>query len=104
MSDISNREKLIELITDSSLTDGAESLLDLLLLVAEDAVRRKRYPFGDGKEDVSSYNTVILCVALELFGKLGAEGQTKHTEAGVVREWAEQSAALRPVLPVVKMI
>lgn len=98
------KEQLVTLIDDSSQTEGADSLLSLLVKIATDAVRARRYPYGTGEEDISRYETVILCVALELFGKLGAEGQTKHTEAGVIREWAEESPSLKSVIPVVKMI
>lgn len=98
------QKQLVTLIDDSALTDGSDGLLALIIRIAVDTVRKKRYPFGTDNEDISRYETVILCIALELFGKLGAEGQTKHTEAGVIREWAEESAALKSVIPVVKMI
>lgn len=88
-------------IGDSSVSD------DLLLTYLEDAkdiILNKRYPFGypDGTEIEAKYETVQVAVAMELYSKLGAEGETAHSENGISRTYENgfvSSSLLKSVVP-----
>ena len=87
---------------------GDESVADeLLLTYLEDAkgiILNKRYPFGypEGTEVEPKYETVQVKIALELFSKRGAEGETSHSENGISRGYESASVSsslLNMVLP-----
>jgi len=96
-------ERMKAKIGDSSVSD------DLLLTYLEDAkgiILNKRYPFGypDGTEVEAKYETVQVAVAMELYSKLGAEGETAHSENGISRTYENgfvSSSLLKSVVPYV---
>lgn len=80
-----------------------ETLMDILL-IAEGIVLNRRYPFGppENAEVPVQYEHIQLQVALELYAKRGAEGQTAHNENGISRtyETADVSnSLLRKIVP-----
>ena len=85
--------------------DTADSeLLALMVEQAEGIVLNRRYPFGipEGATVPSPYEHIQLQIAVELFSKLGAEGQTAHNENGINRtyEAADVSPSLlKRILP-----
>jgi hypothetical protein len=74
------------------------TLLKFLLEQAESIVLNKRYPFGapEGAVVPTAYEQIQLRIAVELFSKMGAEGQTGHSENGVSRSY--ESADISPSL------
>lgn len=80
---------------------SAESLLPYVG-VAETIVLNRLWPFKDvdGKAVPPRYEMIQCQIALELWNKRGAEGQTSHTENGISRTWA--SSHVSPFL--LKMI
>lgn len=86
--------------------DTAETELAVALIEqAEGIVLNKRYPFGipEGATVPSHYEHIQLQIAVELFSKMGAEGQTAHNENGINRtyEAADVSPSLlRRIIPV----
>ncbi len=72
------------------ITDNSEDgLLSLLIKQADAAIIKKRYPFGATEEQKSKalldYADIELNIAVYLYNKIGAEGQTSHNENGVNR-------------------
>ena len=64
------------------------NLLDVLLKVAAQKVIQRAYPYRNDIEVVPSrYEMVQLEIALNLYNKIGAEGQTRHTENGIDRSY-----------------
>ena len=66
----------------------------------------RRYPFGvpEGANVPAVYEHIQLQIAVELFSKMGAEGQTVHNENGVYRtyEAADVSPSLlKRIVPLV---
>lgn len=60
---------------------------------AEDLVLAKRYPFGyphdaDAISVPSRFEGIQCQIALELWTRRGAEGETAHVENGISRTWA----------------
>ncbi len=79
--------------------DTADSeLLSILIEQAEGIVLNRRYPFGapEGATVPAMYEHIQLQIALELFSKMGAEGQTAHNENGISR--AYEAADVSPSL------
>lgn len=70
--------------TDSS----EEQLLQSFLNEAKAAVLNKMYPFDKGKTDVPKrYLYKVVDIAVFLYNKQGAEGQTAHSENGINRTY-----------------
>ena len=81
-------------------------LLSFLLEQAEGIVLNRRYPFGppEGAVVPAAYEHIQLQIAVELFSKMGAEGQTGHNENGVSRTWEAGDVSpslLRRIVPLV---
>ena len=98
MTSTEKREALATMLAPDTDTD---EILDGVLVDAESLVLNQMYPFGypDGTDVPSRYERIQIQLAAELYSKRGAEGQTSHSENGIVRSWAEKSALLKRVLP-----
>lgn len=97
------KARLTALISPDSASDD---LLIYLLEQSEGIVLNKRYPFGvpEGESVPKMYEHIQLQIAVELFSKMGAEGQTAHKENGVDRtyEAADVSPSLlRRITPMI---
>ena len=95
--------KLVVLISPDKASD--ELLADLLSM-AEGIVLNRRYPFGppEGATVPKAYEHIQLKIAVELFTKMGAEGQTSHEENGVKRTYEAgdvSNSLLRQITPLV---
>ena len=102
MTDNEKIERLAVLISPDTASDD---LLLYLLEQSEGIVLNRRYPFGvpEGATLSPLHEQIQIRVALELFAKMGAEGQTAHNENGVNRtyEAADVSPSLlRQIVPV----
>lgn len=101
-----NAEKLNRLSALISPDTASDDLLRSLLELSEGIVLNRRYPFGapEGATVEARYEHIQLQIAVELFSKMGAEGQTAHSENGINRtyEAADVSPSLlRRIVPVV---
>ncbi len=78
-----------------------ESVLLGVLRDAEALILNKMYPFGYPEDAVipSRYERLQIMLAVELFSKRGAEGQTTHSENGIARTWPEKNRLLAQVMP-----
>lgn len=67
----------------------SDDLLLVLLDQAAEIVLNRRYPFGipSGAVVPKQYELTQCQIAVELFSKMGAEGQTAHDENGIGRTW-----------------
>lgn len=95
-------EKLKVLISPETASDD---LLLYLLEQAEGIILNRRYPFGvpEGAAMPVFYQQIQIRMAVELFNKMGAEGQTAHDENGIKRTWAAGDVSpslLRMIVPV----
>lgn len=93
-----NTEKLERLTVLISPDTASDDLLTYLLEQAEGIVLNKRYPFGspEGATVEARYEHIQLQIAVELYSKMGAEGQTSHNENGVNRSY--EAADVSPSL------
>lgn len=102
---MTTEEKLVSLQVLISPDTGNTELLMVLLGQAEGIVLNRRYPFGspEGATVPAMYEHIQIQIALELFSKMGAEGQTAHNENGINRtyEAADVSPSLlRRITPI----
>lgn len=95
---MTNEEKISRLEVLISPDTASSELLLSLLEIAEGIVLNRRYPFGapEGVAVPAIYEHIQLQIAVELFSKMGAEGQTAHGENGVSRTY--ESADISPSL------
>lgn len=77
---------------------ASDDLLGFLVDQAEAIVLNKRYPFGIPEQATVpvQYEQIQIRIAVELYSKMGAEGQTAHNENGIARTW--ESADISPSL------
>jgi hypothetical protein len=103
---MTNEVKLEKLKVLISPDKPSDDLLLSLLSLAEGIVLNKRYPFGppEGATVPTAYEHIQLKIAVELFSKMGAEGQTAHDENGVKRTYEAgdvSNSLLRQITPLV---
>lgn len=95
---MTNEEKIAELAVLISPDTATTELLSVLVKQAEGIVLNRRYPFGppEGATVPSKYEHIQMQIAVELFSKMGAEGQTAHSENGISRTY--EAADISPSL------
>ena len=103
---MTDNEKLERFEVLISPDTASSDLLSLLLKQAEGVVLNRRYPFGppDGAVVPEVYEHIQLQIAVELFSKMGAEGQTGHSENGVNRSYEAADVSpslLKRIVPLV---
>lgn len=82
-------EKLLQMKRRIEPDTVSDDLLSDLLNQAGAIVLNRRFPFGylEGMAVPSQYEQVQVAIALELYAKQGAEGQTAHSENGISRTY-----------------
>ena len=95
---MTSQEKKARLAVLISPETASEDLIDALLSQSEGIVLNRRYPFGapEGATVPPQYEHIQMQIAIELFSKMGAEGQTAHNENGINRTY--ESADVSPSL------
>lgn len=98
-------EKIARLEVLISPDTASTELMTHLLEQAEGIVMNRRYPFGppEGAIMPSAYEHIQLQIAVELYSKMGAEGQTAHNENGVNRTYESSDVSpslLKRIVPV----
>lgn len=90
-------------------TDNAEDgLLSLLLTLAGQKILDRVFPYDENQTDVPArYQPKQLEIAVYLYGKRGAEGQTAHGENGISRTYESADvpeSLMRGVTPFVGVV
>ena len=87
--------RITEKVTDAELEDILES--------AKAVILSRRFPFSEWPEEIEDkYKDLQIRIAVEMFNKQGAEGETAHSENGVSRSYASASVSddlLREITP-----
>jgi len=98
---MTNAEKLTALKTAILPDTDTDAVLEDTLKLSEALVLNKMYPFGyeDGMTVPARYERLQIDLAVELYSKRGAEGQSSHNENGISRTWPEKSAILARIVP-----
>lgn len=78
--------RITEKVNDSELEDILES--------AKAVILSRRFPFGEHPEDIEpKYKDLQIRIAVEMFNKRGAEGETAHSENGISRSYASANVS-----------
>ena len=95
---MTNEEKITSLAELISPDTADVKILSQMIVLSEGIVLNRRYPLGipQGATVPKQYEHIQLQIALELFAKRGAEGQTEHDENGIARKY--ESADISPTL------
>lgn len=87
--------RITEKVSDEMLTDILES--------AKAVILSRRFPFGEQPTEIEDrYKDLQIRIAVEMFNKQGAEGETAHSENGVSRTYSSASVSeelLREITP-----
>ena len=87
--------RITEKTNDNELEDILES--------AKAVILSRRFPFGEQPAEIEDkYKDLQIRIAVEMFSKRGAEGETSHSENGVSRSYASASVSeelLREITP-----
>lgn len=102
---MTNEQKIEKLKVLISPDTASDDLILYLLEQSEGIILNRRYPFGapEGASLSPLHEQIQLRVAVELFSKMGAEGQTEHAENGITRKWEAGDVSpslLRVIMPV----
>ena len=85
-----------------------DALLSDLLESAKYIIFEHRFPFSDYPEQLEPrYQNLQLQIAVELFGKMGADGQINHSENGISRSWQSADVSydlLSRITPISKVV
>lgn len=80
-----------------------ETELEELLESAKAVILSRRFPFGEPPEEIENrYKDLQIRIAVEMYNKIGVEGQTSHSENGISRSYASASVSedlLREITP-----
>lgn len=78
--------RITEKVDDKELEDILESTKAVIL--------SRRYPFGEQPTEIEDkYKDLQIRIAVEMFNKRGAEGETAHSENGVSRSYASANVS-----------
>ena len=98
-------DKLQTLKLLTGATDSEDGLLLALLSLAEGKILERLYPYDHSKETLPTrYVGKQIEIAVYLYNKQGAEGQTAHSENGISRTYESADvpeSVLRGIAPFV---
>ena len=102
---MTNEEKLEQLKVLIGAEEDEDSLLLALLSLAEGKILERLYPYDHSKETLPArYVGKQIEIAVYLYNKQGAEGQTAHSENGISRTYESADvpeSMLRGIAPFV---
>lgn len=98
---MTSAEKLAAFKVLISPDTDTDEVLTSMLAAAESLILNRMYPFGyeDSQVVPKRYEQIQLQLAVELYTKRGAEGQSSHSENGISRSWTEKSPLLSRIVP-----
>ena len=92
-------ERLKIRITENTSDIELEDLLES----AKAVILSRRFPFGEQPAEIEDkYKDLQIRIAVEMYNKQGAEGETSHSENGISRSYSSASISeelLREITP-----
>ena len=92
--------RITEKVDDIELEDILES--------AKAVILSRRFPFGEQPEEIENKDKDLqIRIAVEMFNKRGAEGETAHSENGISRSYASANVSedlLKEITPKVGVV
>lgn len=85
-----------------------EAILEDCLESAKSAILARRYPYGDWPKELESrYLDLQFRCAMDIYAKIGAEGELSHNENGINRGYESawiSELLLQEVTPIAKVV
>lgn len=85
-----------------------EAVLEEMLDSAKDILLGRRFPYGNWPEEVEpQYRGLLIDMAEDLYNRIGAAGQTGHSENGINRSWGSEwisEQLLQQIVPFVGVL
>jgi hypothetical protein len=102
---MTNEQKIERVKVLISPDTASNELISYLLEQSEGIILNRRYPFGapEGATLSPLHEQIQMRIVLELFSKMGAEGQVSMSENGISRVWEAADVSpslLRQIIPV----
>lgn len=102
MTDADLLKKIKSRIGKTELDISEDALLLDFLDTAKTEILSRRFPYGDFPEVFPTrYESLAIRLAVILYNRIGAEGETSHSENGVSRSYEEFNKLLYTVVPMV---
>lgn len=100
-------DRLRERLTDNGVVPSDAILTDCIES-AKHAILSRRFPYGDYPDSVEErYKDLQYRLAIEIYNRMGAEGEVSHSENGISRSWDgawASSQLLNEVVPFAKAV
>lgn len=104
---IDDKVDMVQALVDGD-TEATDSLVTILLQLAEDSILARMYPFGapDGYVVPPQYDMLQVKLAQRYFLRRGTEGETLHIENGIHRDYetVDDDDLLKNVTPFVRVV
>ena len=88
--------------------EADEAILEDCLESAKAAIMARRYPYQEWPDELESrYLDLQFRCAMDIYAKIGAEGQNAHTENSISRTWESSwisESLLQEVTPIAKVV
>lgn len=95
--------RLILRTKDGETEPDTDLLMDLLES-AKNIILARRYPYGDWPENLDPrFADLQVRIAEDMFNRIGASGQTHHSENGVSRTWGSEWVSQQLLAEIVPM-
>lgn len=95
--------RLILRTKDGETEPDTDLLMDLLES-AKNIILARRYPYGDWPENLDPrFADLQVRIAEDMFNRIGAPGQTHHSENGVSRTWGAEWVSQQLLAEIVPM-
>ena len=87
MAETTVLERVIARLSDSNITP-VQAIVQDCLDMAYAAIMNRRFPFEDWPDQLETrYEDLQARIAIDLYNKIGAEGQLNHSENGIARTY-----------------
>ena len=91
-------ERLSYMRTMLGSCEDTDDVLSTYLNIARQKIINHRFPYGTSLVEVEPrYEMKMIELAIVLYNERGAEGQVKHNENGVSREWKTEEEILASI-------
>lgn len=89
-------ERLKLRVTDPGAPEPDDNVLEACLDEAKAEIMSRRFPFGEWPDEIEpQYVTLQIRIAIEIYDRIGMEGEKDHTENGISRKFESSTVSSR---------
>lgn len=93
MSD-ENKLQAVKILLKDDAELYSDDVIAIALAFAKSSILRHVYPFQPERTDFPAvYDDLQVTIAIAMLDKMGAEGESSHSENGISRTWQDADAA-----------